>query len=352
MTLKSKPRKELVLMERDKNALMAIYHAGIVAAGHLVRLFWGGMSYGYVRLRMLADAGFLGTDTYKEPVPGIKKRRKVTSFYYLKKAAIDYLSDLDDQPLRPAWKNKLPKSKFQEYYRMGELWCRLFEAGVIARPLDWLPSRSAKKALGIKDFVPLHAAVYTVYNPEKDFDVLYYFDDQTDTRKIAKLRSLMPEVDLSGAKRHFIICQTPKAMRKVLKKFSMRCHGKNVYIILQENAADLIDFLRDPGVFYKELLVKLGVPKGTVILPASPTDTAPYFFYDTHGKTYVVELVSGNLSALDALRLEGYNPHIPERLCCYVSGYQQYKSIKFLFSEKLKGLQLVSRDRPNKEKRA
>lgn len=66
MALKSKPRKNLVITERDKDVLSAIYQAGIIAAGHIVRLFFDGTSYGYVRLRMLFDAGYVDTDPYKE----------------------------------------------------------------------------------------------------------------------------------------------------------------------------------------------------------------------------------------------------------------------------------------------
>ena len=344
MAIKSKSINKVALTERDKNALLAVYNVGIIAAGHLVRLFWGKMSYGYRRLRMLANAGYFGTDAYKEPVPGTKKRRKITSFYYIQKPGIDYLSQFYNEPLRPAWKNKPPSKRFPEYYFMGELWCRFFEAGFIAEPLDWIPARSAKKDLGIKSFIPMHAIVYPAYSYfEKSFMSLYYFDDNSDVRNISKLRSHLPEIDIAGATHHFIICQTPKTMKKVLKRFSMKYYGENVYIILQENAADLIPFLRDPFVFYKELLVKLGLPEGARLFPASPTDSAPYFFYDTHGKTYAVELISGNLSALDALRLEGYDPHIPERLCCYLPGYKYYRSIKFLLPKKL-NIQIVPRD--------
>lgn len=80
MAIKSKSINKVALTERDKNALLAVYNVGIIAAGHLVRLFWGKMSYGYRRLRMLANAGYFGTDAYKEPVPGIRSAVKSPAF--------------------------------------------------------------------------------------------------------------------------------------------------------------------------------------------------------------------------------------------------------------------------------
>ena len=204
VALKSKPRKNLVITERDKDVLSAIYQAGIIAAGHIVRLFCG-RSYGYVRLRMLYDANYVGTDPYLEPTLGTKKRRKVTSFYYLKKRGIDYLKGLSKNILRPPWKNKVHKKRFKEFYHMGEIWCNLLEKGIIAKPHYWHPSRLAKKRRNISHFVPLHSIFYPVYRTGDKFDVLYYFEINTDNRKIAKLLNILPAVDLSGANRHFII---------------------------------------------------------------------------------------------------------------------------------------------------
>lgn len=346
MVLKSKPRNNLILTERDRLVLSAIYHTGIIAAGHLVRLFFGGMSYGYVRLRMLADAGYVGTDAYKEPVPGTKKRRKITSFYYLKKAGIDYLSGLTQNTLRPPWKNKPHRDKFQEHYRMGELWCSFLEEGVIAKPQHWLPSKFAKKHLGINDFVPLHSVFYSVYRAGNYFDVLYYFDEHTDSRKISKLRNVLPAVDLSGARRHFIICETPKTMKKVLEKFTVKYPESDIYIILKDHAGVLVDYLRDGNVFYQELLNRLNFMEGVRLMPAGPVHPAPYWVrYNNGSKIYLTELITGKLLAMTELKYKAGSVRMPDRLCLYVPSKEYYNSIKFLLPESLDTLHLVYRDR-------
>ena len=348
VALKSKPRKNLVITERDTDILSAIYQAGIIAAGHIVRLFFCGRSYGYVRLRMLYDANYVGTDPYLEPALGTKKRRKVTSFYFLKKKGIDYLASLSGNTLRPPWKNKIHKKRFREFYHMGEIWCNLLEEGIIAKPYYWHPSRFAKKRLGINHFVPLHSVFYPIHRSGDKFDALYFFKENTNGRKITKLRNILPAVDLSGANRHFIICETHKILEKVLQKFTIKYPESDVYIVLQDHVGLLLKYLRENNdkIFYQELLVKLGAGGKAELLQSSPLEAAPYYWIKSGdgSKIFLTELVTGKLLNLAELKYKAKNIRLPDKLCLYFPDKQYFKAIKFLLPENLESLHVIYRE--------
>lgn len=347
MALKSKPRKNLVITERDKDVLSAIYQAGIIAAGHIVRLFFDGTSYGYVRLRMLFDAGYVGTDPYLEPVPGTKKRRKVTSFYYLRKKGIDYLAGLSKNTLRPAWKNKIHKKRFKEFYLMGEIWCSLLEEGIIAKPHYWHPSRLAKKRLGINHFVPLHSVFYPIHRSGDKFDALYFFKENTNGRKITKLRNILPAVDLSGANRHFIICETHKIMKIVLQRFTIKYPECDVYIVLQDHVSLLLKYLKrnNDKIFYQELLATLKAGEKIKLLQSGPLEAAPYWVKSAdNSKIFLTELVTGKLLNLTELKYKAKNIHRPDKLCLYSPDIRYFETIKFILPKNLESLHVVYRE--------
>ena len=144
--LKSLQRKELQLTDRDLEAMVSLYHNSILAAGHLKNLFWEGRQYGYLRLRMLDAAGYVKTFPFKEKLPGRKrKKRKLTSFYYLTRRGLEAVQNVIPEPLPPA-RRPVSSKKLYELLQMGELWCTLLEKGAIADPGQWLPSRLARRA--------------------------------------------------------------------------------------------------------------------------------------------------------------------------------------------------------------
>ncbi len=343
MVMKSKSRKKLVITRRDWDVFAAIYQTGIMAAGHILRLFFEGRGYGYVRLRMLHDAGYLGTDPYLEPVPGTRKRRKVTSFYFLRKKGIDYLSKFSKNVLRPPWKNKIHRKRFKEFYYMGELWCRFYEQGIIKAPQSWHPSRLAKKRLGINHFVPLHSVFYPAARSDNKCVALYFFDEDTDNRKITMLRNALPAVDLSGVRSQLIICETYKVMKSVLQRFTLKYPESNIRIILHDHIDLLLEYLKNGSdIFYQELSCRLAIRGG--LRRSGIFDPTPYFAIAGDGsKIYLAELLTGKLLNLTGLKYKAKSINPPDKLCLYLPDMQSYETIKFLLPENLKSLHLFYR---------
>lgn len=103
---------------------------------------------------------------------------------------------------------------------------------------------------------------------------MYFFKENTNGRKATKLRNILPAVDLSGANRHFIICETHKILKKVLQKFTIKYPESDVYIVLQDHVGLLLKYLRENNdkIFYQELLAKLGAGEKVELLQSSPVE--------------------------------------------------------------------------------
>lgn len=352
MTLTTLRRKRLSLRRRDLEALEALYHSGILAAGHLVRLFWGGRSYGYLRLRMLADAGYVETTAFHEALPGRKrKKRKLTSFYLISRKGTDAIAHLLKEPPRPPWKNVPPSGRYYEFWNMGELWCRLLEDGIIEKPQGWISSRPAKKILGLAAYAPVHCIV-VVQNMaaglKKEVVALYYLRQDVPKKRINMLKNFLPRVDAAGVRKHFIICADLKVLRQTLSAFTNEFPERNIFVLTWESAIGaLAGYLNNENKYYDELARRLEPQYGKInILPAGPLEAAPYMFFIRNGQQiHLAELISGHLATIAALQLKSVVSRTPQLLYAYIPNANYFHAVKSLLPANSKWLRLVIRDR-------
>lgn len=350
MALKDQGPGRLNPGPRDKDALLAIYQTGIIAAGHLVRLFWQGKSYGYLRLRMLARGGFVETISFHEAMPGRKrKKRKLTSFYSLTGRGIEAIAGMLDESPRPPWKNRPPPERYYEFWHMGELWCRLVEEKALDSTRDWVPSRQAKKLLRLPAYAPLHALLLLEKEAEgyKEAVALYYLRRDASTKRINMLKNFLPRVDAAGAKKHFIVCADMMVLSQVIKIFLRSFPERNIYALAFEDAREtLAEYLRDSSVFYRELSARLKRFHGgnLVFMPAGPLEAGEYYFEDSGRRMLVTELISGNLAAFARILDRGMRMP-PERLYLYIPKIAYYHRIKHLLPAERNWLGLVVKNR-------
>ena len=346
--LKSLQRKELQLTDRDLEAMVSLYHNSILAAGHLKNLFWEGRQYGYLRLRMLDAAGYVKTFPFKEKLPGRKrKKRKLTSFYYLTRRGLEAVQNVIPEPLPPA-RRPVSSKKLYELLQMGELWCTLLEKGAIADPGQWLPSRLAKHRLGLPAYVPLHCVVL----PDSgEYTALYYVPREADRRAISLLHNFLPRVAEAGVPRRVLVCADLRAAARTFEVFTRRFSSARVFVQTHDQAREVLPLVLagNREAPYREVTGRLQRLFGEVKLqPAGPLSPGPLYF-EFRGRrlfhVYVTELITGDVSQLARLVHMVPQPEL-DPVYLYVPSLRFFNAVRKLLPADLPWLRLVLRDRP------
>ena len=227
---------------------------------------------------------------------------------------------------------------------MGEIWCKFYEEGVIEKPQQWLPSRQAKKMLGLAAYAPLHSLLLL---SGKEPIGLYYLKQDVSLRRINMLKNFLPLADASGITKHIIVCADLKALRQSLNIFTKKeFPERNIYALAWENAShSLIEFLRNENIFYLELSSRLRRLYGSVALqPSGPLEAGSFWFAYGGARIQISEVISGHLATFARLLGKGIWTQ-PEVLYLYIPSAGYYHAVKMLLPEDLSWLRLVIRER-------
>lgn len=271
------------LKERDIIFLKELYKNRIFGAGQAKRGYYGNMDYGYKRIRVLRELGYLDSEPY------VEGRQKITEVYWITNKGI---AELNLTNPRESHKNK-PEDRYttgrqllinEIPVRFRHLENQKFKSNNREYIWKWLDSRETKEEYNINRGDIISGSLHNKYTSE-EYAVYVPGATQNDEKQIEKHRS---EVDRHAVLRNNIIfCTTAETFNKYRK---MNPAGGSLKVLpFDEGIALIYNLLTEPEKLLELFSTEMHIEKTDII--ENPT------IFSTHiaGKQHLVELLTNDI---------------------------------------------------------